>query len=155
MWGKSYLPLQNAVRPVIRPYFDPRIRSVISPIFPYNFRRSQRVPENGRVEQSGTDFEVAAESARFGRALNQPFLKHRLPQRLRRFPLKTRPLRVTFRDAVSFTEVTCSSPHLSSALTASSCYDVGCSPVPGKTLTAPKQIDELPNIRDLSARRGR
>jgi len=42
-------------------YFDPRVRSVISPIFPYIFRRSLVASENGRGEQSGTDIEVAAE----------------------------------------------------------------------------------------------
>ena len=45
----------------IRPYFDRRDRSVISPIFPYDFRRSLGASENGRVEQSGTEFKLAAE----------------------------------------------------------------------------------------------
>ncbi|MEO2028162.1 MAG: hypothetical protein ABGZ23_20005 [Fuerstiella sp.] len=37
--------------------------SWISPIFPYDFRRSLGVPENGRAEQSATDVEGTAELA--------------------------------------------------------------------------------------------
>ena len=50
----------TAVKP---PYYDRRIRSVISPIFTYDFRGSPGVPENGRAEQSATDVEVTAELA--------------------------------------------------------------------------------------------
>ncbi|MEO2014459.1 MAG: hypothetical protein ABGZ53_08790 [Fuerstiella sp.] len=82
-------PTQNAARPcgvatvsetltysdaaINPPYFDRRIRSVISPVFPYVIRHSLSVPKNGRPEQSGTEFELAAESARFGDASIERF----------------------------------------------------------------------------------
>jgi len=65
--------LRSKPRTYMDSYFDQRIRSVISPIFPYDFRLSLGVPENGRAEQSGTDLEVAGKSARLGDASIQRF----------------------------------------------------------------------------------
>ena len=47
-------------------------QSYTRPDPPYVIRHSLSVPENGRAEQSGTDLEVAAESARFGDASSSP-----------------------------------------------------------------------------------
>ena len=54
--------------------FDRRTRTLISLTPPYVSRHAVSASENGRAEQSGTDLEVAAESARFGDASNQRFL---------------------------------------------------------------------------------
>ena len=51
---------------------------MISPIFPYDFRRSLGASENGRAEQSDTDLEVAADKTRFGDASTQRFIGIRL-----------------------------------------------------------------------------
>ena len=60
--------------PVIRPIFDRRTCSAVSPIFPYDFRRLLGVPEYGRAEQSATDVEVTAECGRIGDASKQRYL---------------------------------------------------------------------------------
>jgi len=61
----------NSDIPVIPPIFDWRAWTLISPVFPYEFRRSQCAPENGRAEQSGTDLEVEGKSARLGELSTQ------------------------------------------------------------------------------------
>ena len=74
--AKSFQKLTRIpTRVICGPHHDRRIWSVISPIFPYDFRRSLGVPENGRAEQSATNVEVTAEYGRMGDASKRRYLK--------------------------------------------------------------------------------